>query len=153
MAFTPKKKAFARCVGSGMSLSDSYREAYNAKNMSAACIRVEASKLMSDPNVTLMVERIQKAAERAVVASTVSDRERVLTKLREIIDNAEGTPAEQVILRACDLLGKSAGLYKDVVETVVQRSPQEIRDEIDKRLDAIEARQDTDKDKPEASVH
>ncbi len=132
-----------------MSLSDSYREAYSAKRMKPASIRVEASRLMSDPNITLMVQTIQKATERAVVASAVSDRERVLTKLRELLDNPDGTSAEQVMLRAADLLGKSVGLYKDVVETVVQRSPDEIRAELDELLAKYAAKAD----KPEESVH
>jgi len=89
---------------------------------------------MSDPNITLMVQTIQKATERAVVASVVSDRERVLTKLRALLDNPDGTPAEQIMLRAADLLGKSAGLYKDVVETVVHRTTEEIESELDELL-------------------
>jgi len=146
-ALTPKQKLFARCVGSGMSLSDSYREAYSAKRMKPASIRVEASRLMSDPIITLMVQTIQKAKERAVVASAVSDRERVLTKLRELLDNPDGTSAEQVMLRAADLLGKSVGLYKDVVETVVQRTPAQIRAELDEYLARLDKSTSQDIDK------
>ena len=103
--------------------------------MNGASIRNEASKLMSNPAITLMVEGIQRAKDRAVIASAVSDSDRVLSRLRLIVDDAEGTPAENTALRACDLLGKSAGLYKDVVETVVQRTPEEIRKELAEYLE------------------
>ncbi len=75
-----------------------------------------------------------------MIATSLSDRERVLNKLRDIVANAKGTPAENTLLRACDLLGKSIGLYKDVVvETAPQRSPEEIREDIKRLLDEIEA--------------
>jgi len=69
--------------------------------------------------------------------------------LRELLDNPDGTSAEQVMLRAADLLGKSVGLYKDVVETVVQRSPDEIRAELNEYL----ARLNMEADKDDKSVH
>ena len=133
-ALTPKQKLFARCVGGGKSLADSYRDAYSAENMNGASIRNEASKLMSNPAITMMVETIQRAKERAVVASSVSDGDRVRTKLRTIMDEAEGTPAENTMLRAADLLGKSVGLYKDVVETITPKTADEVQAELDAYL-------------------
>ena len=84
--------------------------------------------------ITTRIEVLNRAKDRAVVASVVSDRERVLTKLRALLDNPDGTPAEQIMLRAADLLGKSAGLYKDVVETVEQRTSEEIQAELEEYL-------------------
>ena len=144
---TPKQKLFARCVGGGMSLSDSYREAYSAKRMKPASIRVEASRLMSDPNITLMAKSIQGQKERAVVASAVSDGDKVLTHLRQWIDGeVDATPSQ---LRSADMLGRSCGLFKDVIETVVQRSPEEIRAE----LEALYAQHKDKPDQPDSAVH
>ena len=70
--------------------------------------------LMADPKITTRVERLQQQKDRAAVAAGIGDKERVLTKLRDLLDNAQGVPAEQVMLRAADLLGKSVGLFKDV---------------------------------------
>ena len=96
---TPKQREFAELVAGGSSLSDSYRGAYNAANMKAASIHREASVLMSNPMITQRVERLQRAKDRAAVAAGVGDRERVLTKLRDLLDNAQGVPAERVMLR------------------------------------------------------
>ncbi len=115
-------------------MSDAYREAYSTSRMKPATINREAHALMANPKVTARVETLQRAKDRAVVASVVSDRERVLAKLRALLDNPDGTSAEQVMLRAADLLGKSVGLYKDVVETVVQRTPAEITAELDELM-------------------
>ena len=111
-------------------MSDAYREAYSTSRMKPASIHREATRLMSNPMITTRIEVLNRAKDRAFIASAVSDRELVLTQLREIAAHAKGTPAEHATLRACDLLGKTVGLYKDVVETVVQRSPEEIRTEI-----------------------
>ena len=124
---TPKQKLFGRCVGSGMSLADSYRQAYSAKRMKSASIRVEASRLMSNPDITLLAESIQGQNERAVIVSSLSDRERVLTALRDFMVNADTDSAK---IRATELLGKTCALFTDVVETKEQRTPEEIKAEL-----------------------
>ena len=129
-ALTPKQRHFCRAVAAGSTLSSAYIEAYSTSRMNKTTIGREATRLMSNPLITTHVETLNRAKDRAVVASSLSDRELVLTQLRKIAAHANGTPAEHAILRACDLLGKSVGLYKDVIETVVQRSPEEIRAEI-----------------------
>ena len=104
---TPKQLHFCRAVVSGQTLSDSYRQAYSADNMSAASIHREASVLMSNPMITQRVERLQRQKDRAVVASSVSDRDRVLTKLRDLMDSAK---TESVQLGAAVALGASVAL-------------------------------------------
>ncbi len=54
---------------------------------------------MADPKITTRVERLQQQKDRAAVAAGIGDKERVLTKLRDLLDNAQGVPAEQVMLR------------------------------------------------------
>ena len=116
---TDKQRLFAMCVGSrGMTYSAAYAEAYDCENMAAATIRREASKLLAHPAITTMVNRLVAAREAQGQASAVSDRERVLSKLRHFLDHAEGADAMKI--RSAELLGKSVGLFKDVVE---QKSP------------------------------
>ena len=129
---TPKQTHFCRAVVSGCTMSDAYREAYNTCNMKPATVHREAHSLMSHPKITTRVEALQRAKDRAVVASSLSDRERVLEQLREFMDHAK--PSDSVKLRACEMLGKSVGLFKEVIETKVHRSPEEILAEIDRRL-------------------
>jgi hypothetical protein len=95
----------------------------------------EASVLMSNPIITQRVQRLQKQKDRAVVASSVSDRERVLDKLRVTLDTTEGGPAVTAQLRAAELLGKSVGMFKDVQQVQTKpRTVEEVRAELEERL-------------------
>ena len=66
-------------------MSDAYREAYNTSKMKPATVNREAHTLMTDPKIATRVERLQRAKDRAVVASSLSDRERVLNVLRDLL--------------------------------------------------------------------
>lgn len=59
---THKQEEFARYVAEGNTYADSYRKVYAVKKMSANAIRVESSKLMENPNISLMVNELKKAA-------------------------------------------------------------------------------------------
>jgi len=84
------------------------------------------------------VERLHAQKDKVIVATGLSDRDKTLTKLREFVESA--TPQDSVKLRAVELLGKSAGLFKnDVVVTNIIRSPEEIEQEILTRLKALQA--------------
>ena len=107
---TPKQLHFARCIASGMTQSDGYREAYAVRPLTTQeSIHSSASRLMADVKVSARVRHLIGLREQAVVASAVTDRERVLSKLRGWMDNAE--PTDSVRLRAAELLGKSANLF------------------------------------------
>tara|TARA_R110002167_G_scaffold211526_1_gene416114 strand:- start:537 stop:1001 length:465 start_codon:yes stop_codon:yes gene_type:complete len=121
---TPKQLHFARCVASGMSQSDGYREAFNVKTLTKPeSVHQSASRLIADPNVASRVQHLIGLRERAVAASAVSDRERVLSKLRGWMDEAE--PSDSVKVRAAELLGKSANLFATDINVVDQRKSSE----------------------------
>ena len=118
-------------------MSDAYREAYNTSNMKPATVNREAHALMANPKITARVETLQRAKDRAVVASSLTDRERVLGKLRHLLENATGAAGEASMLRAADLLGKSIGLFKDIQVQEVPRSAEEVWAELDEMLVAL----------------
>jgi len=133
---TPKQLHFARCVASGMSQAQSYREAYNVgETTKSETIHEAASRLMRKAEIKARVEYLIGQRERAVAASAVSDRERVLSKLRHMLDNAE--PSDGNKLRAAELLGKSVGLFKDVVETQQSVSSDDLLGELEAMIEAI----------------
>ncbi len=134
---TAKQMAFARCMASGtMTQSAAYRETYSAENMSGAVIRNEASKLMANHDIAMTVERLIGEKDRALLAQGLSDRDRVLEKLRTWIDSAEPTDSNK--LRAAELLGKSVGLFKEVTETVsIDRDSDSISMELERRLGSL----------------
>ena len=61
MELTPKQEKFAQCVADGMSQADAYRTAFDVKpTTKASSVQVNASKLMSDANVSLRVDELRK---------------------------------------------------------------------------------------------
>jgi hypothetical protein len=80
---------------------------------------------MSNPDITLVAESIQRQNERVVIASTLSDKESVLEVLRDKMRNADSDSNK---LRAAELLGKTVAMFADkVVEQTEQRTPEEIK--------------------------
>ncbi|MHC4883347.1 MAG: terminase small subunit [Planctomycetota bacterium] len=143
---TAKQESFAVAVAQGKhdSLADAYREHYNAEQMSSTAIHVEASRLMANPKVTLRVQQIRADIDRSITAAAVSDRDKVLAKLRELLETDDGGSHINHQLTAARLLGQSVGLYKDVVETEDKtRTPDEIRAEIEQRLGLLHESDDT----------
>jgi len=139
---TPKQLHFSRCVASGSTYSDAYREAYDVKpDTKAGSIQTEASKLMSNPDIAQRVEVLIAARERAIQASGVSDREKVLGKLRAWMDTAEGTDAMKI--RSAELLGKSVGLFKDVVEQKQETTSADIEAKLQAKLETLLASQES----------
>ena len=135
---TPKQLHFARCVASGMSQAQSYREAYDVgESTKSETIHEAASRLMRKAEIKARVEYLIGQRERAVAASAVSDRERVLSKLRHMLDNAE--PSDGNKLRAAELLGKSVGLFRDVVETQQATSTDDLLGELEAMIEAIDS--------------
>ena len=137
---TAKQRHFAMALGSGsgMTLSDAYREAYDCEKMSGAAIRNEASKLAANPDITVMVSRLRDNNERSAQASQVNDKQKVLDLLRKLMDEAE--PNDTNRLRAAQLLGQTIGLFKDVIETSSSdRDSTEVASEIERRLAALQA--------------
>ena len=149
---TPKQLHFARCIASGMTQSDGYREAYTVRDSTTQeSVHSSASRLMADVKVSARVRHLIGLREQAVVASAVTDRERVLSKLRGWMDDAE--PTDSVRLRAAELLGKSANLFATEVTVADQRNSTNVAEEIEAMLLAANVAMpdpsDDDDDQPE----
>ena len=128
---TSKQNRFAELVAGGDTLSDSYRAAYNASRMKLGSIHREASVLMSNPMVTQRVERLQRQKDTAAVAVGINDRELVLTALRQFVKTAG--PKDTAKIRAAELLGKSVGLFTEVV---LNKAPPMTIEEIDREIES-----------------
>jgi hypothetical protein len=149
---TPKQLHFCRCVASGMTQADAYREAYEpSDSTTAASIHTLASRLMGQVEIRSRVGTLIAARERAVAASALSDRDKVLSKLRGWMDSAE--PTDSTKLRAAELLGKAAGLFTSEINvTTKERDASEVAAELAQRLaglswegvDSTHARKDDD---------
>jgi len=134
---TPKQAHFARCVASGMTQADAYREAYSPKpDITAASVHTLASRLMGKVEIRSRVEALIKARERAVVASALTDRDKVLSRLRAWLEGTEEADSNR--LRAAELLGKASGLFTtDISVTTKDRDSSQVAAEIEARLGAL----------------
>lgn len=111
---TPKQEKFVQGIIEGKSQADAYRAAYNTKNMTDKTIREEASRLMSDPNVSAMVKELRNQAK----ASTIMSAQERMEWLTDLIKNTnEGTTDR---LRAIDIINKMTGEYVTKIDADVK---------------------------------
>jgi len=133
---TAKQMHFARCVASGMPQAEAYREAYDVTAVGkTATHREAASRLMARDDIKARVDALIAQRERSILASSLSDRERVLSKLRQWTDSAEAGDSNKI--RAAELLGKSVGLFRDVIETSESRTSEELLAELETMLESV----------------
>ena len=145
---TPKMLHFCRCVAAGMGQAESYRESHAVTATGkSATHREAASRLMARDDIRARVDALVKQRERSLLASALSDKTRVLGRLRDWMDGGDSTSNQ---LRAAELLGKSVGLFKDVVETTDSRSSEELLAELDAMLEQTEPDQPSDQPEPES---
>jgi hypothetical protein len=69
---TPQQEKFAQAVVSGKSQSDAYRLAYpKSKAWKDESVRVEAAKMLANPNISLRIRSLQAAAADIAVDEVV----------------------------------------------------------------------------------
>lgn len=129
---TPKQRKFAELVVDGMSLADAYRNAYDCERMKPESIRRSAVEVMTNLSVSAAIERIAAGRKRAVEALTVNDRDMLLVHLRNWVNATTVPTAGQ--LRAAELLGKAAGLYRDVVVDETERPAAVVAADLEARI-------------------
>jgi len=133
---TPKQMHFCRCVAAGMSQAAAYREAFDVTaDGKSATHREAASRLMARTDIKARVDALIAQRERAILASSLSDRERVLSKLREWTETAESGDTNKIA--AARLLGQSVGLFREVVETTHSRSSDDLLADLEAMLDQV----------------
>ena len=117
----------------------SYKEAY-AKVYDVALtktgnipkwVEVEASKLVANPKVALSIQKAIQRKEQSAVASSLRTRNYVIEKLYK---ESQDSDSDASRVRALELLGKSIGLFSDVIETKETRPSEQIEEEIEERL-------------------
>lgn len=147
---TAKQMHFARCVASGMSQAEAYREAFDVTAEGrTATHREAASRLMARADIRARVDALVAQRERSILASSLSDRERVLSKLRHWVDHAEAGDSNRI--RSAELLGKSVGLFRDVVETSEGKTSDELLAELETMLESATADESSADDSSEQS--
>jgi phage terminase small subunit len=112
---TPKQEAFARAYVETGNASEAYRRAYNAEKMSDEAIRVEACRLLDNPNVSLTVEKLQVKHQKRHEITVDKLTEMALTAFKEAhrIAPTSGQMQTSSMVKAAEFLGKLHGLIVD----------------------------------------
>ena len=134
---TAKQRKFCENVVSGMNLAESYRNSYDAENMKPASVQKRAAELMVDGKISGCIEALAAEKRRKSEAVTVSDRDMLVTLLRQW--SRGEVPATQTQLRAAELLGKAGGLYRDVIEDNRERPAALVAADLERKLAALRA--------------
>lgn len=113
---TANQMKFVEGMLKGMSASDAYRSAYDTDNMGQNSIWVEASRLKSNPNVSLWLAQARKNG-LANATVTLDGHLQELERLKAIAIETGNVGAA---VQAEQLRGKAAGHYVDKHQDVSQ---------------------------------
>jgi hypothetical protein len=91
MSLTAKQEAFAQAVASGASLIDAYTSCYDVTSEERSNgLYVDASKLMSDPNITLRVNQLKDEIASKALWTRIDS----VTALRGVVDGVDSRGTE-----------------------------------------------------------
>ena len=137
---TIKQRAFVDEIIKGKlgSYKEAYAKVYDVTLTKTGKIpkhaHVDCSRLMANPNVSLTIANGLKRLETNAVASSLRTRNYVIEELYRQSKEAD-TSASQV--RSLELLGKSIGLFSDVLETKEARQSSDIEAEIEDKINRL----------------
>lgn len=114
MGLTAKQEKFCQGVAKGLSYSDAYREAYNADNMKPETINRKAKELIDNGNITARLKELRGKIEEELKYSARES----FNKLKELQDKAEFNGNINAAIKAEELKGKLANLYKEKEQNV-----------------------------------
>ena len=134
MSLTVKQNEFVIEIAGGASQSLACRSAYNTQNMSQKTIWEEASRLRRHPKVAARIIELEAEKEARRRMQALSREDRVLQELEKI---AFGDGPASGRLKALELLGKHVGLFKPNEVPVVERSVEDISNQLQRRLENL----------------
>jgi len=131
---TAKQMKFVEEVSEGGSQSNAYRKAYDTSQMTPKTIWEEASRLRRHPKVAARIVELEAEKEARRRMQALSREDRVLQELEKI---AFGDGPASGRLKALELLGKHVGLFKPKEVPVVERSVEDISNQLQRRLEDL----------------
>lgn len=112
---TAKEESFCNDVASGMTLTDAYKDSYNAENMSDKTINEKASLLAKKDKVRTRIDELREKASNKTIMNTIQRKE-WLTKL--IVQDEKASKTDK--LKALDILNKMDGEYVTKIQGEVE---------------------------------
>jgi hypothetical protein len=120
VALTSKQQRYAENVASGRFPTSvaAYRNAYEvAPTVKPEHVHVYASKLSKNAKVVSVIDRLRLRYEAERARAAVGTKNYVLRALREESEGGTDGATASTRVRALELLGKSVGMFSEVVET------------------------------------
>ena len=133
---TPKQEAFCLAYLKTGNASQAYREAYDSKAMKPGTINRKAKDLIDNGKIAARLDELRKP----IIEKAQITLESHLDKLEELGKIAEENKQFASAIKAEELRGKAAGLYKEKVEVSGPNGnpiqTQDVKDLTDEELDA-----------------
>jgi hypothetical protein len=108
---TVQQQAFAAGVIQGKSLRQAYRDAYPNAQANDQSISATAARLMKDERITKLVREAWEETQEALTDDPQAMRRHVV---RQLVALSKTAAQEGSRLKALELLGRSAGMFRDV---------------------------------------
>ncbi|MFC1659604.1 terminase small subunit [Pseudomonadota bacterium] len=122
MKLTTKQQKFCENIAlKSMNQSDSYRDAYDAGNMTDKQIREEASKLANSPNISQTISELKSSLQEKTLEKFSKSRERLLYEFEELIKSAKTENNIKEIRKCLIEQGKLLGYYESITKLQLKK--------------------------------
>lgn len=111
---TGKQERFSHGIVEGLSQSEAFRRAYNAREMSDQAVAVEASRLARDPRVKKRVSELRETLQRTLGISRIS----LLLELDEVLELARTRADGRTMIAAIVTKGRLCGFFDSLPKPI-----------------------------------
>lgn len=115
---TPAQEAFARGVIEGKSYRQAYRDAYPGAQGQPGSIASSAYKLSRDPRIQALIQAGDDEHQDAVAEDLAATKRYVM---RRLVEMSKAGRQEGSRLKALELLGRAAGMWRDVQQAAEEK--------------------------------
>ena len=134
---TPSQMAFVQGVIEGKSKRQAYREAYPNTTAQDTTISAAAARLCKDPRIKRAIEAGWEETTEALSEDQAATRRYVM---RALVALSKGAKQENSRLRALELLGRTANLFKETVQADKPITAEQLRKELVSHLKLVSPR-------------
>lgn len=107
---TQGQQDFVRAVIEGKSLRQAYRDAYPTAQANDSSISASAARLMKDERIAKLIQEAWEETQEALADDVAATKRYVM---RQLVALSKGAKQEGSRLKALELLGRSAGMWKE----------------------------------------
>lgn len=132
---TGQQIAFAQGIIEGKSKRQAYRDAYPNSQAQDTTVSAQAAKLSKDPRIKKMIEAGWEETTEALADDQASTRRYVM---RSLVALSKAGKQENTRLRALELLGRTANLFKEQQAVEKPITAEQLRKELSNHLRLVD---------------